>query len=78
VPALLAVAVEAYAAGLATEGLPIPAAEVHRAAVTAAVLRYPCTGVPLPALDGEPVDPSLAATKAGFVRMVLDLERSAV
>ena len=55
----------------------MPAAEVCRSAVTAAVLRYPCTGVPLPALDGEEVDPSMAATKAGFVRMVLDLERSA-
>jgi hypothetical protein len=77
VPAMLAVAVEAYAAGLAMEGLPVPATEVCRSAVTAAVLRYPCTGVPLPALDGEPVDPSTAATKAAFVRMVLDLERSA-
>jgi hypothetical protein len=45
--------------------------------VTAAVLRYPCTGVPLPALHGVPIDPSVATAKAAFVRMVLDLESSA-
>jgi hypothetical protein len=77
VPALLEVAVRAYAGGLAAEGLPIDPREVWRAAVTAAVLRYPCTGVPLPALHGVPIDPSVATAKAAFVRMVLDLESSA-
>jgi hypothetical protein len=74
-PARLEVAVRAYAAGLAAEGLPIAAPDVRRAVVTAALLRYPCTGVPLPALDGVPVDPAVATVKAAFVRTVLDLGR---
>jgi hypothetical protein len=39
------------------------------------MLRYPCTGLPVQALDGEPVEPGRAVSKAAFVRMVLDLGR---
>jgi hypothetical protein len=72
-PRLLDLAVPAYAAGLAAEGVPVATEEVRRAVLTAALLRYPCTGVPLPALDGARVDPVTAAAKADFVRTVLAL-----
>jgi hypothetical protein len=74
VPGLLDLAVPAYAAGLTAEGQSVPVEVVRAAVVGAALLRYPCTGVPLPALDGVPVEPAVAVTKAGFVRMVLDLD----
>jgi hypothetical protein len=76
VPALLEVAVAAYADGLAAEGLEVPADRVHRAAVAAALIRYPCTSLPLDHL-GAPVTDDLlahAVERAGFVRMVLDLQ----
>jgi hypothetical protein len=76
VPALLEVAVGAYAEGLAAEGLTVPVEVVHRAVVTAALLRYPCTSLPLDELE-RPVTGELLAharEKAAFVRMVLDLE----
>ncbi|MGY1785226.1 hypothetical protein [Geodermatophilus sp. SYSU D00698] len=76
VPALLDVAVAAYAAGLAAEGLEVPADRLYRAAVAAALIRYPCTSLPLDHL-GAPVGDDLlahAVERAGFVRMVLDLQ----
>ncbi len=76
VPGLLEVAVPAYAEGMAAEGLQVPVERLHRTVVTAALLRYPCTSLPLDELEGPPT-PGLAARareKAAFVRMVLDLE----
>jgi hypothetical protein len=75
VPGLLGTAVGAYTRGLAAEGVHVSEDVVRRAVVSAAMVRYPCTGLPVPALDGEPVDPGRAVAKAGFVRMVLDLGR---
>jgi Ser/Thr protein kinase RdoA (MazF antagonist) len=76
VPARLDVVVGAYARGLATEGLQVSEDVVRRAVLSAAMLRYPCTSLPLHALDGaETVAPSRALSKASFVRMVLDLGR---
>jgi hypothetical protein len=76
VPGLLGPAVAAYARGLAAEGADVPLADLETAVLVAALLRYPCTGMPLHVLF-EPVTDELlayAARRARFVRMVLDLE----
>ncbi|MGY1696899.1 MULTISPECIES: hypothetical protein [unclassified Geodermatophilus] len=76
VPGLLGPAVAAHVRGLAAEGVEVPAEEVETGVLLAALLRYPCTGMPLHVLF-EPVTDELlgyAARRAGFVRMVLDLE----
>ena len=76
VPGLLGPAVAAYARGLAAEGVDVSPAELETGVLLAALLRYPCTGLPLHVLF-EPVTDELlayAARRAGFVRMVLDLE----
>ena len=76
VPGLLGPAVAAHRRGLAAEGVEVSAAELETGVLLAALLRYPCTGMPLHVLF-EPVTDELlryAATRAGFVRMVLDLE----
>ncbi|MGY1666845.1 phosphotransferase [Geodermatophilus sp. SYSU D00696] len=76
VPGLLGPAVAAYVRGLAAEGVHVSAEELETAVLLAALLRYPCTGMPLHVLF-EPVTDELlgyAARRAGFVRMVLDLE----
>lgn len=73
---LLDVAVPAYAEGMAAEGVEVPGELLRRAVVTAALLRYPFTGLPLDELEG-PVTDGLTAharEKAAFVRAVLDLE----
>jgi hypothetical protein len=77
VPELLDLAVPAYAAGLAAEGLELPDGELETAVLTAAVLRYPCTTMPL-SLITEPLTDEAgvrATERAAFVRMVLDLGR---
>jgi hypothetical protein len=76
VPALLDVAVPAYCAGLAAEGVDVPLADLAAGVLTAALLRYPCTTMPL-TLTMEPVTDAAverARERAAFVRMVLDLE----
>ncbi|SMO48279.1 Phosphotransferase enzyme family protein [Geodermatophilus aquaeductus] len=76
VPALLGPALAGYARGLADEGVDVPLADLETAVLAAALLRYPCTGMPLHVLF-EPVTDELlayAARRARFVRMVLDLE----
>jgi hypothetical protein len=76
VPGLLGPAVSAYARGLAAEGAEVPLADLETGILVAALLRYPCTGMPLHVLF-EPVTDELlayAARRARFVRMVLDLE----
>ncbi|MGY1637148.1 hypothetical protein ACI78V_10905 [Geodermatophilus sp. SYSU D00742] len=76
VPALLEVAVPAHHAGLAAEGVDVPLAELTAGVLTAALLRYPCTTMPL-SLVMEPVTDATvqrARERAAFVRMVLDLE----
>jgi hypothetical protein len=75
VPGLLSTAVGAYTRGLHTEGMHVSEDVVRRAVLCAAMSRYPCTGLPVQALDGEPVEPDRAVRKAAFVRMVLDLGR---
>jgi hypothetical protein len=75
VPGLLDAAVPAYAAGLAAEGVELPLADLTAGVLSAALLRYPCTTMPL-TLVMEPVtDRSVARARerAAFVRMVLDL-----
>lgn len=76
VPGLLGPAVAAYTRGLAAEGVQVSLADVETGVLLAALLRYPCTGMPLHVLF-EPVTDELlryAARRAAFVRMVLDLE----
>jgi hypothetical protein len=73
--ARLAVAIPAFEAGLAQEGLPQPAGQVAQVVRTCALLRYPLTSLPLnEAMSGQPVDdlPGYARRKAAFVRAVLD------
>ncbi|MBB3086320.1 phosphotransferase [Geodermatophilus sabuli] len=75
VPALLDIAVPAYRAGLAAEGVDVPLADLAAGVRTAAQLRYPCTTMPL-TLTMEPVTDAAvtrARERAAFVRMVLDL-----
>jgi Phosphotransferase enzyme family len=76
VPGLLGPAVAAYARGLAAEGVDVAPAELETAVLAAALLRYPCTGMPLHVLFDPVTDDLLAyaARRARFVRMVLDLE----
>ncbi len=76
VPALLDTAVRAYAEGLAAEGLEVPVDRLLRAVVAAALIRYPCTSLPLDHLGGPVTDELLAhaVERAAFVRMVLDLQ----
>ncbi|SDD38289.1 Phosphotransferase enzyme family protein [Geodermatophilus telluris] len=76
VPGLLGPAVAAYVRGLATEGVTVSAEEVETGVLLAALLRYPCTGMPLHVLFEPATDELLAyaARRADFVRMVLDLE----
>lgn len=73
----LAVAVPAFAAGLAEEGAPRPAGEVERVVRTCALLRYPFTSLPVAqAMSDAPTDDDLldhARRKAAFVRAVLDV-----
>ncbi|MGK5113495.1 hypothetical protein [Geodermatophilus sp. CPCC 205506] len=79
VPALLEAAVPAYAEGLAAEGVELPVGELAAGVLTAALLRYPCTTMPL-SLMTEPVTDGAVARareRAAFVRMVLDLEHTA-
>ncbi len=78
VPGLLDAAVEAHAAGMAAEGSPVPGDLIRRAVVTAALLRYPFTSLPLDELEGPPTPglPAHAREKAAFVQMVLDLEHA--
>jgi hypothetical protein len=74
-PELVARAVPAYRDGLAAEGLEVPVDEVRAAVLGAALLRYPCTSLPLHTLF-EPVTDALLARaeqQAAFVRTVLDL-----
>ena len=72
----LAVAVPAFEAGLAQEGLPRAAGDVARVVRTCALLRYPFTSLPLSQAMGAPLlgeDVSEhARRKAAFVRSVLD------
>ncbi|WP_336032555.1 hypothetical protein [Geodermatophilus sp. FMUSA9-8] len=76
VPGLLGPAVAAHARGLAAEGVTVSPAELETAVLLAALLRYPCTGMPLHVLYRPVTDELLAyaAQRARFVRMVLDLE----
>ena len=76
VPGLLGPAVAAYGAGLAAEGVTVPPEELETGVLRAALLRYPCTGMPLNLLFESVTDEvlALAARRAAFVRMVLDLE----
>jgi Phosphotransferase enzyme family len=73
----LAVAVPAYAAGLATDGVQLPVDAVALAVRSCALLRYPFTSLPLSeALTGRPPREDLhgyARRKAAFVRAVLDV-----
>jgi hypothetical protein len=73
----LAVAVPAFVAGLAAEGMDLPAATVLSAVRTCALLRYPLTSLPLSeVVRSDPVTPELltyARRKAAFVRAVLDV-----
>jgi Ser/Thr protein kinase RdoA (MazF antagonist) len=75
----LAVAVPAYAAGLAAEGVTVPDDVLARAVRSCALLRYPFTSLPLSeALTGRPVRDDLdryARRKAAFVRGVLEALR---
>ena len=75
-PDRLGVAVPAFAAGLAAEGMDLPEAALATAVRTCALLRYPMTSLPLSeVVRGEPVTPDLLAyarRKAAFVRAVLD------
>jgi hypothetical protein len=76
-PDLVERAVPAYRDGLAAEGLEVTLEEVRTAVLGAALLRYPCTGLPLRSL-AEPVTDALVARaeqQAAFVRTVLDLTR---
>ena len=75
-PGLLEVAVPAYAEGMAAEGVELPVERLERAVVTAALLRYPFTSLPLDELEGPLTGELLAHAreKAAFVRAVLDLE----
>jgi hypothetical protein len=72
----LAVAVPAFAAGLAQDGLPREAGEVARVVRTCALLRYPFTSLPgREAMGDGPVPDDLlgyARRKAAFVQGVLD------
>jgi hypothetical protein len=72
----LAVAVPAYAAGLAAEGTELPEDVLAGAVRSCALLRYPFTSLPLSeALTGRPPRDDLAGyarRKAAFVRGVLD------
>jgi hypothetical protein len=72
----LAVAVPAYGAGLAAEGMAVPDDALAAAVRTCALLRYPFTSLPLSeALNGRPERDDLegyARRKAAFVRGVLD------
>ncbi|MGY1793600.1 hypothetical protein ACI796_06380 [Geodermatophilus sp. SYSU D00525] len=76
VPALLGPAVAAHARALAAEGVDVSPAELETGVLLAALLRYPCTGMPLHLLFEPVTDEVLAhaARRAAFVRMVLDLE----
>ncbi|MGY1634448.1 hypothetical protein ACI784_22340 [Geodermatophilus sp. SYSU D01186] len=79
VPALLDRAVPAYCQGLGDEGVEVPLADLAAGVLTAALLRYPCTTMPL-TLTMEPVTDAVverARERAAFVRMVLDLQPSA-
>jgi hypothetical protein len=77
VPALLDAALPAYRAGLAAEGVPVDDDVLATAVLTAVLLRYPCTTMPLPLLVEPVTDATLerALERAAFVRMVLDLGR---
>lgn len=72
----LAVAVPAYGAGLAAEGMAVPEDALAAAVRSCALLRYPFTSLPLSeALNGRPERDDLegyARRKAAFVRGVLD------
>jgi hypothetical protein len=72
----LDLAVPAFEAGLAQDGLAQSAGEVARIVRTCALLRYPFTSLPLgEAVSGQPVLDELlgyARRKAAFVRGVLD------
>ncbi|MFW3171512.1 hypothetical protein [Geodermatophilus sp. CPCC 206100] len=75
VPGLLDAAVPAYRDGLAAEGVELDLADLTAGVLTAALLRYPCTTMPL-SLVMEPVTDGAVARareRAAFVRMVLDL-----
>jgi hypothetical protein len=56
----------------------VPVDLIRRAVVTAALLRYPFTSLPLDELEGPPTPglPAHARGKAAFVQMVLDLEHA--
>ena len=73
----LAVAVPAFVAGLASEGMDLPERGVATAVRTCALLRYPLTSLPLSeVVRGDPITPELTAyarRKAEFVRAVLDV-----
>ncbi|MCW2602553.1 MAG: aminoglycoside phosphotransferase [Pseudonocardiales bacterium] len=74
---VLAVALPAYRAGLASEGFPVEHEALAAAVVAMAQVRYAFTGLPVMQLD-EPVDSAEATRSAGvrraaFVAAVLDL-----
>lgn len=75
----LAIAVPAYAAGLAAEGMRVPTGALAAAVRSCALLRYPFTSLPLSeVVNGRPVRDDLvgyARRKAAFVRGVLDALR---
>jgi hypothetical protein len=76
-PELVGRAVPAYRDGLAAEGVGLPLATVRAAVLGTALLRYPCTGLPLHVLSAPVTDALLARAEqqAAFVRTVLDLTR---
>jgi hypothetical protein len=73
----LELAVPAFVAGLAAEGMHLPEAAVLAAVGTCALLRYPLTSLPLSeVVQGDSVTPELlryARRKAAFVRAVIDV-----
>ncbi|SDP24941.1 Phosphotransferase enzyme family protein [Klenkia soli] len=69
----LDVALAAHAAGLQADGVEVSPGDLRRSVLTAALLRYPLTSLPLAVVDGMPEEPAHAARKAGFVRAVLAL-----
>jgi Phosphotransferase enzyme family len=75
----LAIAVPAFVAGLADEGMELPEPAVAAAVRTCALLRYPLTSLPLSeVVRGDPLTEELgdyARRKAAFVRAVLDVCR---
>jgi hypothetical protein len=75
----LAIAVPAFVAGLADEGMELAEDDVASAVRTCALLRYPLTSLPLSeVVRGDPLTAELreyARRKAAFVRAVLDVCR---